>query len=117
MARKTKTRDVIELVISGPKLKDGTFPESPNAKKQEKIVKLHRRDFYKKAWDVMSRSAGLNDVFNRGFRLFGGYCNPEFDGCGANAEVRVAADHVGPEVVHIVYECLKCGRQNSDVAD
>ena len=94
----------IELVTTG----DGMNPRPDSLP-----MLLQRESFGKRVWAEFSRSARMNEVFRRGFKLIGGECFS----CHENKMVRMMASSRGPECVLVEYECLGCGHVSRDVAD
>ena len=75
---------------------------------------LHRKEWIRKVWTTLIQDAEYSKLFgSQDGKLHAGEC---FN-CKKNGVLRVIADKVHPEVVHIVYYCVLCKAEVSDVLD
>lgn len=79
-----------------------------------KDIALHRKEWTRKVWTTLTQDVEYSKLFgSKDGKLHAGEC---FE-CKRNGLLRVLADKVHPEVVHIQYYCLLCEAQDSDVLD
>ena len=79
-----------------------------------KDVVLQRQEWTRKVWETLTQDSKMAETFgSKDGKLHAGECL----NCKRTGLVRVLADKVHPEVVHIVYYCVLCKEQDSDVLD